>query len=162
MTRPGRFLDETRKAWATLNLYGRFEQVVALTLTVLISVVILIALFRLAVDVYKLVLEGAIDPFRQQTFQLIFGGIMTVLIALEFNHSILKVSHRRNSIVHVDAVLLIAMLALARKFIILDVHSTPALSIAAVALSMLALGAVYWLVRRTRATQPARNEPAEK
>lgn len=45
--------------------------------------------------------------------------------------------------------LLIAMLALARKFIIIDVTTLGADKLAALAIVILALGAVYWLVRES-------------
>lgn len=83
---------------------------------------------------------------QQDSFQLVFGMIMTLLIALEFKHSIIKVALRNESVVQVKTVILIALLALARKFVILDVYSNPA-QIAALALALLALGIVYWLMR---------------
>jgi uncharacterized membrane protein (DUF373 family) len=72
--------------------------------------------------------------------------IMTLLIALEFKHSIIKVALRRNSIIQVKTVILIALIALSRKFVILDVETSPA-KIAALAFALLALGFVYWLMR---------------
>jgi uncharacterized membrane protein (DUF373 family) len=42
---------------------------------------------------------------------------------------------------------LIALLALSRKFIILDIHSIDVATIAALAGATLALGIVYWLVK---------------
>jgi hypothetical protein len=42
---------------------------------------------------------------------------MTLLIAMEFKHSILRVIARKERIIQVKTVLLIALLALARKFI---------------------------------------------
>ena len=73
--------------------------------------------------------------------------IFTVLIALEFNHSILGVLHRKESIIQLRTVVLIALLALARKFIILDASKTEPLTIIGLAAAVLALGAVHWLVR---------------
>jgi uncharacterized membrane protein (DUF373 family) len=72
--------------------------------------------------------------------------IMTLLIALEFKHSIIKVALRRDSIIQVKTVILIALIALSRKFVILDVETSPA-KIAALAFALLALGLVYWLMR---------------
>ena len=46
--------------------------------------------------------------------------IFTVIIALEFKHSLLVVLARRESVVQVRSVILIAMLAMVLKFIILD------------------------------------------
>ena len=73
--------------------------------------------------------------------------IMTLLIALEFKQSIIRVALRRESIVQVKTVVLIALLALSRKFIVLDSKVTEAQTIAALALATLVLGVVYWLLR---------------
>ncbi len=54
---------------------------------------------------------------------------------------------RKDHVVQVKTVLLIALLALARKFIILDIKTMNPGNLAALALSVLALGVVYWLVR---------------
>jgi uncharacterized membrane protein (DUF373 family) len=73
--------------------------------------------------------------------------IMSVLIALEFKHSILKVVARIDSIIKVKTVILIAILAISRKFIILDVDKYPPSTIIALSASVLSLGVVYWLMR---------------
>ena len=57
------------------------------------------------------------------------------------------VLHRKESIVQVRTVVLIAILALVRKFIILDASKTEPLTILGLAVAVLALGGVYWLVR---------------
>jgi len=69
-----------------------------------------------------------------------------VLTALEFKHTLLVVKHHRRAIVQVRAVVLIALLALVRRFIILDLYQTTPSVIAALAGAALALGAVFWLV----------------
>ena len=140
-------LRETREAWPTLSAYERFEQVVSLILTVLISLVIVAALVHLSGRILLLLLFGLVDPAEQTVFQTIFGMIITVLIALEFNHSVLTVLEREHSIVQVRTVVLIALLALVRKFIIIDATKVEPLTLVGLAAAALALGAVYWLVR---------------
>src|SRR3981189_3416559 len=81
-------LSETRENWAELNLYQRFEQIVVLLLGTLVSVVIVVAAFHLLQTVFVLLWLGLLDPSRPEVFQTIFGMIMIVLIALEFNHTI--------------------------------------------------------------------------
>ena len=116
-------------------------------LTALIGLVIIAAVVNLTVRVVTLVLFGVLDPAEHGVFQAIFGMIFTVLIALEFNHSILGVLERKESIVQVKTVVLIALLALARKFIILDATKTEPMTIIGLAAAVLALGGVYWFVR---------------
>ncbi len=86
--------------------------------------------------------------FDHSVFQGIFGMILTVLIAMEFNHTILSILHRKKSIVQLRTVILIAMLALARKFIIVDLSAATPTTIAALGFAVLCLGAVYWLIRQ--------------
>lgn len=141
------FLEERRAVFSTLGVYGRFEQIVFYVLTLVISVVIVVAVGHLSVRVLALALLNEIDPLNQEVFQSVFGMIMTVLIALEFNHSILAVLERHDNIVQVRTVILIALLALVRKFIILDATKVGAMTLVGLALAVISLGTVYWLVR---------------
>jgi len=150
-------LTDARRSWPILSLYEKFEQVVTLALTALISIVVITAVGGLALRVSELLIHGLLDPADHSQFQTVFGMILTVLIALEFNHSILGVLHRRDNIVQARTVVLIALLALARKFIILDAAATGPLTILGLAAAVLALGAVYWLVRE----QDRRDQPVE-
>jgi uncharacterized membrane protein (DUF373 family) len=137
-----------RAEWMLLSFYERFEQIVILTLTGLIAVVVVFAVWNLALKIFQAILApGTFDPTEYSVFQAIFGAIFTVIIALEFKRSLLVVAQRQESIVQVRTVVLIALLAIVRKVIILDLASTDALQVFALAAAILALGAVYWLVR---------------
>jgi uncharacterized membrane protein (DUF373 family) len=70
---------------------------------------------------------------------------MTLLIALEFNHTLHFVAMREQSIIQIKIVLLIALLALARKFIILK--ETSAEMMLGLAAITFVLGITYWLIR---------------
>lgn len=140
-------LAETRDQWPLMTLYERFEHIVAIVLSLVIAVVIALALIQLILRVVPLLVSGSIDPLDQQVFQTLFGMIMTLLIAMEFKHSIIRVALRRESIVQVKTVVLIALIALSRKFVILDTVVTSAATIAALAGATLVLGVVYWLLR---------------
>ena len=65
---------------------------------------------------------------------------MIVLIALEFNHTILGVLHRGLSVVQVRAVVLIAPLAVLRKFIVIEIGEADATLLLALPAATLALG----------------------
>lgn len=136
------FFDE----WALMTFYERFEQVVALILANVIAVVVVMSLFQLIRALVVLLASEAFDLLDHAVFQNLFGMIMTLLIAMEFKHSIIRVALRRDSIIQVKTVVLIALIALARKFVILDTATTEAAQIAALAVALLALGGVYWLL----------------
>ena len=149
-----KLLGDTPEHWPLMSLYERFEQIVAIALSLVIAVVIALALVQLLIGVLPLLLRGAIDPLDPEVFQTIFGMVMTLLIALEFKHSIIRVAARRESIVQVKTVLLISLIAVSRKFVILDTKDTSAATIAALASATLVLGVVYWLLRE-RDDRPA-------
>ncbi|CAE6516415.1 MAG TPA: hypothetical protein DEO56_09500 [Nitrosomonas nitrosa] len=133
--------------WSTQTFYQRFESIVALVLTLLITLVIIVALFRLLVGVVGGLVFGALNPLEYTVFQTVFGEIMTLLIALEFNHTLQYVVNRQQSIIQTKVVLLIALLALARKLIILDLKTTPPEVLFGLAGVTLAVGVTYWLMR---------------
>ena len=141
------------------TLYQRFEQTVTIILSGLLIVVILAALWNLFVRiVFGLVLQGALDPTRHEVFQAVFGAIFTVIIALEFKRSIIVSIKTHDTVFHVRAVVLVTLLALLRKFIILDLSQTEAATIAALGFSTLAVGGIYWFVRWQDEEVEARRE----
>lgn len=138
--------QEGRQQWKIMSLYERFEQIIVLILTFIIGLVIVISLFQLLAEVWNLFLQGA-SPLNHATFQTFFGMILTVMIAMEFKHSLIKAIDRKNHIIHVRTVILIALLALARKLIVLDASTTAWETTAVISFSVLALGATYWLLK---------------
>ena len=138
---------ETREHWPVMTFYERFEQMIAIVLSFVIAIVVLVALWELVAHVGELLQSGTLDPLNHEGFQKVFGMIMTLLIAMEFKHSIIRVIDRHESIIQVKTVLLIAMLALARKFIIIDTSTLGSGKLLALAAVILALGVVYWLIR---------------
>ncbi|KEO55286.1 phosphate-starvation-inducible PsiE family protein [Thioclava pacifica] len=136
-----------REDWSAMTLYERFEQAAIVVLTGIIMIVIVSALWQLIREVGLRLLLGGLDPLDYRTFQAVFGMIFTVVIALEFKRSLLVAVERRFGVVQARSIILIALLAIVRKFIILDLSETEASKIGALAATVLALGVVYWLVR---------------
>jgi uncharacterized membrane protein (DUF373 family) len=139
--------EAVKSEWAILSYYQRFESLVAFALTLVVVSIILVALYRLASEVIVGLLLGVLDPLDHRIFQSVFGEIMTLLIALEFNHTLQYVVKREQSIIQTKVVLLIALLAMARKFIILDLGAVSGEQLLGLAAITLVLGVVYWLMR---------------
>ena len=144
-------LRNSRAQFRALSIYQRFEHIVITILTALIAVIVVVAVWHLILKVlFGLVLPGKIDPSDYTMFQAVFGMIFAVIIALEFKKSLLVVAERRQNVVQIRSVVMIALLAICRKIIILDIKETDALEIVALAAAILALGIVYWLIRGER------------
>ena len=140
-------LRDASEQFRLLSLSQRFEHIVVLFLTALIAVIVVAALWTLSLKLlFGLVLSGSLDPSDYSAFQAVFGMILTVIIALEFKKSLLVVAERRDTVVQIRSVVMIALLAICRKVIILDLTETDALHILAFAAAIFALGTVYWLI----------------
>ena len=61
-------LDEMRSQWRLMTVYERFEQVVAITLSGLIAVVIVISLIQLIRLVFTLLVMDALNPLDHKVF----------------------------------------------------------------------------------------------
>jgi uncharacterized membrane protein (DUF373 family) len=136
-----------RVRWNLLTFYQKFEHAVILLLTALIAFTIALAAWNLVLKVASSVLYAQFDPTDYEVFQTLFGMIFTVMIALEFKRSLLVIAERKQNIVQVRTVVLIALLAVVRKLMIMDLTGTDALHLFALASTLLALGGVYWVVR---------------
>jgi uncharacterized membrane protein (DUF373 family) len=137
-----------RHRWRLLTFYQKFEHAVIMVLTALIAIVVALAVWNLVLKVMLSVFStSGFDPTDYKVFQALFGMIFTVIIALEFKRSLLVVAERRHSVVQVRTVILIALLAIVRKLIIIDLSAADVQQVVALAGTILALGTVYWLVR---------------
>jgi uncharacterized membrane protein (DUF373 family) len=144
---PFRKWADLRESWTTLPPYERFEMLVAVVLRGVIGAIIVVAFYRLIVRVVDTLVLRALDPLEHGVFQQVFGSIMTLLIALEFSHTMRYVIPRERGIIQARVVILIALLALSRKIIVAEPFETAPASVAGLAALTLALGATYWLVR---------------
>ena len=149
-----------RSEWHEMSMYQRFESMVALALTAIIGVVIVVSLFQLGSQVVTGLILGALQPLEPSVFQAIFGEVLTVLIALEFNHTLQFVASRQQSIIQTKVVLLISLLALARKVIVMDMSKVDVSELFGLAALILALGSVYWMMRERDDRQVAASKTA--
>ena len=139
---------DAREKFKLLSLYQQFEHIIIIILTAMISVIVVVAVWNLSQKIlFGLILSGNLDPSDYAIFQAVFGMIFTVIIALEFKKSLLVMAERRDSVVQIRSVVMIALFAICRKVIILDLAETDAMHTLALAAAILALGVVYWLIR---------------
>lgn len=91
-----------------------------------------------------------------------FGAFMAVLIAIEIFVNI--TIYLREEVIHIKIVIATALMAVARKVIILDQEKTEPLEIFALAVLVIATGVGYWLVQHTPSVsvRAAREDTAER
>jgi uncharacterized membrane protein (DUF373 family) len=154
-----RFFENLREEWTFLTFYERFEQIVSLILSMMVVLVILVAVAGVISSIANLNVTQ-LSTLRGHDFSVVFGSIMSLLIALEFNHTIFNSIQHKGKIVRVKTVVLIAILVIAREFILLDTKTMHGITLFAYAFSVLCLGVVYYILdERERLNPPNHREP---
>jgi len=77
----------------------------------------------------------------------IFGLFLLILIGVELLETVKM--YFREHVVHVEVVFMVALIAIARKVIILDLEKYSYLALIGIALIILALSVGYYLVRKS-------------
>jgi uncharacterized membrane protein (DUF373 family) len=113
-------------------------------LAVLMILVIFFGVAEVAVTLYRRLLTPPVGLLEIGNLVATFGVVMAVLIAIEIFHNI--VLYLRDEVIHIPIVLSTALLAIARKIIVLDFHDISATYVFAAAAVMLAVGITYFLV----------------
>lgn len=126
--------------------YEWFERLMVAALTLMVSISVVLTLIYAGYELFHVV-SGGIQNFGHKQFVNVFGAFMTVLIALEFNHTVLPEISSGTPVVKVRAVILVALLALARKLVLVDYHQEDYTSLIGLAVLVLAATAAYWVVR---------------
>ena len=138
---------EVRARWKKLSVYQKFEHAVIFILSALIAILVVLAVWTLLLKIFASVRASNFDPTDYSAFQVVFGMIFTVIIALEFERSLLVIAERDRGVVQVRTVILIALLAIVRKLMIMDMSTADTQQLFALGAAVLALGGVYWLLR---------------
>ena len=116
-------------------------------LAILMTGVILFGVADVVYVLYRRLLAEPVGLLEITDILATFGAFMAVLIAIGIFANI--VSYLREDVIHVRIVLATALMAIARKVIILDYTTTSPQYIYATAAVVAAMALAYWLILRT-------------
>ena len=129
-----------------LNFLDRFERVITIVLIGLMIVVVTLATLDLAYGIFQEVSKPPYIFIEVEKLLDIFGLFLLVLIGIELLDTIR--AYLTEHVVHEEVILVAALIAVARKVIVLDVKKTDPLVIFGIAAIILAVAAAYWIVKR--------------
>jgi uncharacterized membrane protein (DUF373 family) len=129
-----------------LTFLKKFERIIVSTLLVMMAVTILLATVELAWLIIKDVITPPIILLEINELLDIFGLFLLVLLGIELI-STLK-TYLIENVVHVEVVFAVALIAIGRKVIILDVKEISSLSLLGIAAIILSLSVGYFLVKQ--------------
>ena len=137
-----------------MKFFTKFETVINVTLLVMLAIVVMLATVDLGWLIIKDILSPPILLLDIAELLELFGAFLLVMIGLELLGTI-KTYITKNTI-HVEVVLLVAIIAIARKVVILEPKELDGAGLLGIAAIILALTAGYYLVRlgRRRAPMP--------
>jgi len=129
-----------------LNLLKRFEQYIVLMLISMMMIVVLLSTIELGWLIVKDVITPPVVLLEIDELLELFGFFMLVLIGIELLETIR--AYYIDHSVHAEIVIKVAIIAIARKIIILDVKDLPSLTLIGIAAIVLALSAAYFAIKR--------------
>ncbi len=136
----------------------RFELLIVILLILLMMIVVALSLAELVILLASDLLQGAPNILRNHDMLNLLGYFMMVLIALELLETIKN--YLTENAIHVEVVLLVAMIAVARKVIILDMKELQPLTLFGIATVILSLSASYWLMKKTECVGKSPSQPS--
>ena len=127
----------------------KFERIVIISLIVMMVFVVLISTIELAV----LIIKDIIEPPRfwlgiNQLFE-IFGFFLILLIGVELLETIK--AYLAENVVHSEIVLEVALIAISRKVITMDVKEYNPLTLLGIAALVVTIAIAFFLIRKCRA-----------
>jgi uncharacterized membrane protein (DUF373 family) len=115
---------------------------------VLMALVVLLATIELGWIIIKDIITPPVMLLEIDELLDIFGLFLLVLIGVELLETIK--AYIKEQVVHIEVVMTVAMIAIARKVIILDVKELAPLTLIGIAAIILALAAANYWYRRAR------------
>lgn len=130
-----------------LLTFDRFKQVIIFILMVMLGIVVLLTTIFVAWNLVNLF----VNNFSQADFQRIiidlFGLFFLVLVGVELLET-LKM-YTKEHVVHVEVVLLVALIVASRKIILIDYTTTPSEVFFGIAAIIVAIGVSYFLIKKS-------------
>ncbi len=125
-----------------------FEKAVIIALITMMVIVVLISTIELGRLIISSILASEYYLLEINNLLEIFGFFLLILIGVELLETIK--AYLSEQVVHVEVVLEVALIAVARKVVILDIKEFSADTLFSVAALVIALAVAYYLEKRGR------------
>lgn len=124
----------------------KFEKMVILALIVMMALVLFLGTLDLAWLIIKDIITPPVFLLDIDELLEIFGLFMLILIGFELIETMVK-TYLSQSVDHAQIVMAVAIIAIARKVIILDVKDLSGVALLGIAAIILALSIGYYLIK---------------
>jgi uncharacterized membrane protein (DUF373 family) len=130
-----------------LDYIRQFEKIMYITLIILLGGVVVFSIAELVWLLGEaLLLPGTMYRLDNDELLGIFGFFLLVVIGIELLDT-LK-AYLRENVIHVEIVILVAVIAIARKVITLDMEVGDGVLMAGMGILIIGLGVAYYLIKK--------------
>ncbi|MCU0642785.1 MAG: phosphate-starvation-inducible PsiE family protein [bacterium] len=128
------------------EILKKFEKVMIVSLIIMMTTVLFLSIIELGWIIGKDIITEPVLLLEITELLEIFGLFLLVLIGIELLDSIK--TYITENVIHVEVVLIVAIIAIARKVIILDIDKYPPMTFVGIATIILALAIAFYLVKK--------------
>ena len=114
-------------------------------LLIIISILLVVAILDVIIQLYNGITDNSLTEFIKTQFTQLIGLFLTTLIGVELLEAVK--AFLKEEMVHVEIVVLVAIIAISRKVIVWEISSIGYMELIALALMLLALAATYWVIK---------------
>ena len=136
------------------GIVHKFERIIVLTLLLMMMIALVASTVELAIILVQQLLAPPLLLLDVKEMLTVFAVFLMVLIGLELVETVKM--YLEDDVFHVEVVVLVAIIAVARKIIIIDYYTISYEILLSVAALMIALSVSYFLLKR--ATMPSKSE----
>lgn len=134
-----------------LKFLKRFERIIAFILISMMSLIIVLSVLELGWTITKDIIDNFKGPLNFMVLDnllAIFGLFLLILIGVELLET-MKI-YLRDDTVHIEVIILVAIIAIARKAVVLDLEKVDAITIMSLGVLVIALATGYFIIKKVQ------------
>ena len=123
------------------------QKLIILLLLFIMSLILILATLDLGFYIFKEILQGDLSQFRFGNLGELFSIFLVILIGIELLEAVK--AFLQKEVIHVEIVVLVAIIAIARKVIVWEFKDINSMETIGLAAMLLSLSITYVLIKRT-------------
>ncbi|SKA79916.1 Uncharacterized membrane protein, DUF373 family [Caloramator quimbayensis] len=140
-----------------IKIIEKFEKAATTVLIIMLLIVITVSIIELSVVIGKTLIAPPIFLIDINKLLDIFGFFMLIVVGIELIET-MKVYYTEKSFKIVETVIMAAIIAVARKIIILDMKGLSSMTLIGIALILIALCIGYYILRKSGCNESEKDE----
>jgi uncharacterized membrane protein (DUF373 family) len=141
----------------TNRVFDRVTRSVTIVLLVLMTLVVVLSTLDLGREIFLAVSKPPYIFIAVEGLLEIFGMFLLVLIGIELLDTLH--AYLTENVVHEEVILAAALIAVARKVIVLDIKELDALKLIGIGVIIMAVAGAYWIVKQSHVKICSHSKP---